>query len=471
MTQADDLERHMLSLINEARANVGAAPLQLELNLNASAEAHSLWMLDMDIFSHTGVDGSSATQRMASSGFDFSGSWSSAENIAVQSERGSASLMDDVFDLHVSLMNSSGHRANILNPDLAYVGIGIELGNFDFSSGTFESVMVTQNFASTQGQVDLDTGSTIPEPPATETAELLPSSGNEVLTGTAGSDTFEGLAGNDVLDGGAGTDTAIYSGNQASYTLTLSPTSNMIEDRRANGNGIDELIDMELLDFDSGVVDPFDLTVFGGPTILLQQDFESFIELYTAYFNRAPDAIGLNFWGTAFANGTTLEEMATLFVDQPETLAAYPEGTPNTVFAETVFNNVLGRTPDQAGLDFWVGDLDAGDVSRDQFILEVLRGAKSELKPELGQAFVDQQLADQAFLTTKTDIGAYFAVHKGMSDVDNASAAMALFDGTEASIDTTVTAIDSYYADALDPTTGEFIMKVVGVLDNPFAGV
>jgi len=115
--------------------------------------------------------------------------------------------------------------------------------------------------------------------------------------------------------------------------------------------------------------------------------------------------------------------------------------------------------------------LDAGDVSRDQFILEVLRGAKSELKPELGQAFVDQQLADQAFLTTKTDIGAYFAVHKGMSDVDNASAAMALFDGTEASIDTTVTAIDSYYADALDPTTGEFIMQVVGVLDDPFAGV
>jgi len=295
------------------------------------------------------------------------------------------------------------------------------------------------------------------------------SSGSDYLRSYTGADRLEGGAGNDVLDGGPGTDTAVYSGDQASYTLTLSPTSTTVEDRRVDGNGTDELIDMELLDFDSGDVDPFDLTVFGGPTTLSQENFESFIELYIAYFNRAPDAVGLNFWGTAFANGTTLEEMATLFIDQPETVAAYPEGTSNTVFAETVFNNVLGRTPDQAGLDFWVGVLDAGDVTRDQFILEVLRGAKSELKPEEGQAFVDQQLADRDFLTNKTDIGAYFAVHKGMSDVDNAAAAMALFDGSEASIDTAVSTIDDYYADALDPETGEFIMQVVGVLDDPFA--
>ena len=300
---------------------------------------------------------------------------------------------------------------------------------------------------------------------------LRGSGGSDMLLGEKGHDHLEGAFGNDFLGGGPGTDTAVYSGNQVSYTLTLTPASTTVEDRRVDGNGTDDLIDMELLDFDSGDVDPFDLTVFGGPTTLSQENFESFIELYIAYFNRAPDAIGLNFWGTAFANGTSLEEMATLFIDQEETLAAYPEGTSNTVFAETVFNNVLGRTPDQDGLDFWVGVLDSGDVTRDQFILEVLRGAKSDLKPELGQDFVDQQLADRDFLTTKTDIGAYFAVHKGMSDVDNASAAMALFDGTEASIDTAVSAVDDYYADALDPATGEFLMQLVGVLDDPFAGV
>ncbi|WP_188484241.1 hypothetical protein [Marivita lacus] len=66
------------------------------------------------------------------------------------------------------------------------------------------------------------------------------------------------------------------------------------------------------------------------------------------------------------------------------------------------------------------------------------------------------------------DIDAYFAVHRGMSDVGNASAAMALFDGFQASINQAVAAIDGYYQDALDPNNGEFLMQVVGVLDNPF---
>jgi hypothetical protein len=281
-------------------------------------------------------------------------------------------------------------------------------------------------------------------------------SGNDLnnwIRGAGGNDIIYASRGGDFLNGGAGTDTTVYSGNQTSYTLTLSPTSTFIEDRRADGNGTDQLIDMELLNFDTGT---FSLNQFGGTTGLSAQNFESFIELYIAYFNRAPDAVGLNFWGTAFSNGTSLEEMATLFIDQEETLAAYPTGTSNNIFAETVYNNVLGRTPDPAGFDFWVGQLDSGSVSRDQFILEVLRG-------------VQPGTPDRSYLDTKVDIGAYFAVHKGMSDVDNAAAAMALFNGSEVSIDTSVAAIDGYYADATDAANGEFLMPLVGVLDDPFA--
>ncbi|NRB02118.1 MAG: DUF4214 domain-containing protein, partial [Rhodobacteraceae bacterium] len=298
--------------------------------------------------------------------------------------------------------------------------------------------------------------------------------GNDTLNGLEADDRLIGGEGDDTLDGGAGVDTAYFSGPQSSYTLTLSPTGTTVEDRRGNGNGTDRLLNVELLDFDVDFLDPttdtpFDLRSFGGPTGLSESDFENFIELYIAYFNRAPDAVGLNFWGTQFANGTTLPEMAALFGPQPETIAAYPAGTTNQIFATTVYDNVLGRTPDQAGIDFWVGLLDAGTVSRDQFILEVLRGAKSDLKPELGQDFVDQQLADQAFLSDKTDIGAYFAVIKGMSDTANAAAAMALFDGSTSSRSAAVTAIDGYFTAALDGATGEFLMPLVGVLDDPFA--
>ena len=297
---------------------------------------------------------------------------------------------------------------------------------------------------------------------------LTGGTGAETLSALDGNDTVTGLGGNDVLNGGPGIDTAIFSGPQFAYTLVLEPGETRLVDRRPDVNGTDTLINIEFLDFTVDEQDgPFNLQQFGGVASLSAQDFESFIELYIAYFNRAPDAVGLNFWGTAFADGTTLETMASLFVDQTETRATYPDGTSNTEFATSVYNNVLGRTPDQGGIDFWVGLLDGGGVSRDQFILEVLRGAKSELKPEEGQAFVDQQLLDRAYLENKVDIGAYFAVHLGMSNVDNATAAMALFDGTQDSISQAFAAIDSQYQTALDPELGEFLVQVIGVLDPP----
>ena len=55
--------------------------------------------------------------------------------------------MDDV---HESLMNSPGHRANILNPAFDEIGIGIENGDFE----GFDSVMVTQNFGATDAVTD-----------------------------------------------------------------------------------------------------------------------------------------------------------------------------------------------------------------------------------------------------------------------------------------------------------------------------
>ncbi len=152
MSQASDLERLMLDLINDERTSRGLDPVTLELRLNESAEVHSDWMLDADVFSHTGDGGSSAGERMEDAGFTFSGSWTWGENIAWQSERGAPGLEDDVANLHTALMNSPGHRANILNANFEVIGIGIEVGNYN----GWNAVMVTQNFARTSADVQLD---------------------------------------------------------------------------------------------------------------------------------------------------------------------------------------------------------------------------------------------------------------------------------------------------------------------------
>lgn len=160
MSKASDLEWLMLNLINEERDANGLDPLDLELLLNDSSEDHSDWMLDTDNFSHTGSGGSNPGDRMRDSGFEFSGSWTWGENIAIQSERGAPGLADDVEDLHQSLMNSPGHRANILNPDFEVIGIGIEQGEYN----GWDGVIVTQNFARTGADVQLDQpGNSAPE--------------------------------------------------------------------------------------------------------------------------------------------------------------------------------------------------------------------------------------------------------------------------------------------------------------------
>ncbi|MBY6067715.1 hypothetical protein KUW17_13240 [Leisingera aquaemixtae] len=213
MSQASDLERQMLELINAERTSRGLNPVQLELRLNDSSEDHSEWMLQQDVFSHTGAGGSSAGDRMEDAGFVFSGSWTWAENIAWQSERGAPGLADDVIDLHNSLMNSPGHRANILNANVEVIGIGIEQGNFN----GWDAVMVTQNFARTSAPLQLDTGGSGGGSGSGATAgddSLTLSSagsldglaGNDTLTGSSGGDSLSGNDGRDKLLGKAGSD-------------------------------------------------------------------------------------------------------------------------------------------------------------------------------------------------------------------------------------------------------------------------
>lgn len=145
MSQANAYEQYMLELINIERAKVGAQPLAFDEDLNESAEGHSKWMIATDTFSHTGAGGSTPVARMKAAGYEFSGSWAAAENIGWASTRAPAGLQDEVSLLHTNLMNSAGHRANLLNANFREVGIGFEVGQY----GSYEGAFVTQNFAVT----------------------------------------------------------------------------------------------------------------------------------------------------------------------------------------------------------------------------------------------------------------------------------------------------------------------------------
>lgn len=262
MPVASSFEVQMLGLINQERAAAGLGALTLNAKLNGSAELHSQWMLDTDVFSHTGVGGSTPTARMQAAGYVLTGSWTTGENIAWQSERGTAGIADDVGDLHRALMNSPGHRANILGANFVEVGIGIELGTFTVNGTNWTAVMVTQNFARSSADNGGPTDAPPPPPPPPPPTNLVGTALAEKITGTSVNETIDGLAGNDTLDGQGGADTInggdgrdritggaggdkLYGGNENDWLFGGSENDRLFggegTDRLAGGTGNDVL--------------------------------------------------------------------------------------------------------------------------------------------------------------------------------------------------------------------------------------
>ncbi|MDF1728490.1 MAG: DUF4214 domain-containing protein [Sulfitobacter sp.] len=292
--------------------------------------------------------------------------------------------------------------------------------------------------------------------------------------GTSGDDLLYLTDDADLILGGEGTDTLVIAAAQRHFTLTMTPHTATLTDRRGAG-GIDTLVDIERLDFTPEIPlfsdAPMPLDLFSGPAGLQGDVFAQIAELYIAYFNRAPDALGLYYWGTEYARGFTLPQMAASFFDQPETRATYADvlnenGTirDSAAFVEAVYGNVLGRAPDAAGFQYWSAELAGNpDVTPAVFILSLLGGAKYPENP------TPQHLVDQAYLTSKTEVGTYFAAILGMSDVGDASTVMAFYDGTETGWAQAVAAADAAFADASSATEGDFLMPLVGVIEDPFA--
>ncbi|HHX77640.1 MAG TPA: hypothetical protein GX697_04760, partial [Firmicutes bacterium] len=109
-------EARMLELVNRERTAAGLQPLILHPHLSEVARLKSADMVAQNYFSHQSPTYGSPFDMMRSFGISYR---LAGENIA---------LAPSVDRAHNALMNSSGHRKNILNPDYAYIGIGMAEG-------------------------------------------------------------------------------------------------------------------------------------------------------------------------------------------------------------------------------------------------------------------------------------------------------------------------------------------------------
>ncbi len=169
-------EQYMLQLVNRARSNPAAEAARFGIDLNEgldpgtistdpkpplasnphliqSARAHSLWMLAQDQFSHYETNADPG-DRMTAAGYVFSGAWTWGENIAWRGTTGppppvAPTLAQEHEDLFVdSDEPGRGHRINLMDAGFREVGIGAEAGVFGADGQNYNSVMTTQDFAS-----------------------------------------------------------------------------------------------------------------------------------------------------------------------------------------------------------------------------------------------------------------------------------------------------------------------------------
>jgi uncharacterized protein YkwD len=116
-------EKATLDLHNQTRVANGLPTLCVDQTLTTAARGHSDEMLAYGYFSHNSYSGESFDQRLVRYG--YTGWTALGENIAYGS--GSYGAPDPIFN---NWMNSTLHRANILNGSFRQVGIGVRLGTY-----------------------------------------------------------------------------------------------------------------------------------------------------------------------------------------------------------------------------------------------------------------------------------------------------------------------------------------------------
>ena len=200
--------------------------------------------------------------------------------------------------------------------------------------------------------VTISDTSTAPEE-TTRVREFTASSGDEVFQGSS-----------DKID------VVKQAGNLTNSSIQKIGTTVVLTDNAGSG-GTDTLVGIERVEFSDKAVafDTDGATSAGG-----------IYRLYKATFNREPDSSCLGYWiGQADAEAKDAVRMAEDFVWSQEfqglygitTTDNYGTGTDVEALVTGFYENVLGRTPDQGGLDFYTGVIESKELTVGRVLAEI----------------------------------------------------------------------------------------------------
>jgi len=175
----------------------------------------------------------------------------------------------------------------------------------------------------------------------------------DTIVGNGEDNVIAGGLGDDRLFGEGGSDIAVI--DVASEDAQIVFTDGGVE--ISSLQGVDSLQSIEAVRFTDGVLSLLsnDLSVRLADEALVGR----VVSLYQAALDREPDSAGLNFWVDSYTSGFEIMTISQNFVDSIEFSERFSINS-NAEYLDTLYQNVLGRSGDEGGVEFWLSALDKG---------------------------------------------------------------------------------------------------------------
>lgn len=295
----------------------------------------------------------------------------------------------DVLQFDSSFTLAAGIQFNVSDDGSghALVGIGHTPGVYEVTSNASgghditlsKSVALTVELGTDKTDNVFYTGwSPLTLPADIENVTLDSPGGLNWALGNALANTFTVKSGSWQIDGLSGQDTAVFDSAIAAHSLTQRTFGIAV----LGAEGEEDISHVQTLQFTDGTV-----------TLDTSHNAAEIFSVYQAAFGRQPDLAGESFW-LGVLNGNVPETtIAAQFAASPEFAQRYGANTTNDQFLTALYQNVLGRAPDAAGDDFWLGQLARGE-SRAQLLIDFADSAENQghVVPIKGQGVMVEHL-------------------------------------------------------------------------------
>jgi hypothetical protein len=173
------------------------------------------------------------------------------------------------------------------------------------------------------------------------------------------------------------------------------------------------------------------------------------VDLYTAGLNRAPDALGLDYYVAKLADGASVSDISKSIFSSAEAQPIYSQENSNPVFAQLAYQSALGRAPDAESLAYWTKELDTGQLARTDFVTALIAGATG---------------TDKLYITNKETVGAHFALTAGLNNVNWARTVESGVTATASSVTAANAQTDAFAVVANSAATSELVVQITGIV-------